>query len=284
MIQANGPGTSYQLLFSDEVANEFGLPDPLLAIYPGNWYLSSPGERPYTYSNFAQSRDGRVSYNAPGQAAGGVVTKFSRHDRWLMGLLRARADAILMGDNTMKVESEHIWNAAHIFPDDAHAYTELRKFEERNPEPLLVLVSYDGNLSYREAPFQRKDQHIVLATTVHGVDQARSADCAATLDVLELGEKMVDLNRLVRILRSDYGVENLLCEGGPRVMGGMLKEKLIDEEFITLCPTFIGRSDEAFRPSYVEGVTWLPQDAPTTKPLSLHRAGDYLFLRTRCSY
>jgi riboflavin biosynthesis pyrimidine reductase len=39
-----------------------------------------------------------------------------------MGLLRARADAILVGDNTLRAETEHLWTAAAIFPDDAAAF------------------------------------------------------------------------------------------------------------------------------------------------------------------
>lgn len=284
MLHPNGPGTAYQLLFSDEAASASGLPASFLAIYPGNWYLPAAGKRPYTYSNFAQSRDGRVSYNVPGKAAGGDVTKFNRHDRWLMGLLRSRADAVMMGDNTLRIEPDHLWNAQHIFPEDAAAFAELRRIEERSPKPLLVVLSYDGNLGYDEAPFQDAEQRIIFATTHRGAEKANAAKCAATLDVLEFGDSAVDLQRLVLTLRHDYQVENLLCEGGPRVMGGMLKAGLIDEEFVTLCPAFIGRSNDTFRPSYTEGVTWLPEDAPTSKPLSLHRVGDYLFMRTRCSY
>lgn len=284
MLQPTGPGTAYQLLFSDDPLSTAGLPASFLAVYPGNWHLSPADNRPYTYSNFAQSRDGRVSYNVPGQASGGDVTKFNRHDRWLMGLLRSRADAVMMGDNTVKVEPDHSWNAQHIFPDDAAAFTELRRLEERRPIPFLVILSYEGNMGYDEAPFLDAEQHIVFATTQRGAERANAAKCAATLDVLALGEEAVDLPKLVQILRHDYQVENLLCEGGPRVMGGMLKAGLIDEEFVTLCPSFIGRSNDAFRPSYTEGVAWLPENAPYSRPLSLHRAGDYLFMRTRCAY
>jgi riboflavin biosynthesis pyrimidine reductase len=86
------------------------------------------------------------------------------------------------------------------------------------------------------------------------------------------------------MLHSDYGIRNLLCEGGARVFANMLDAGLIDEEFVTFCPTFVGRSPDRFRPSYCEGVAWLPETAPYSKPISLHRAGDLLFMRTRCHY
>lgn len=284
MVQPNGPGSNYQLLFSDDISTGLGLPDPFLTIYPGDWRLRAFKDRPYVYSNFAQSRDGRVSYNVPGQSSGGDVTSFNRHDRWLMGLLRARADAVMMGDNTVRIEPDHIWDAEHIFPDDAQAYVQLRRLEERRPKPFLVLLSYDGNLSYQEAPFLDARQHIILATTQRGADVAKDARSAAKLDVHVLGSDEVDMRRMTEMLFHDYGVENLLCEGGPRVMGGMLNAGLIDEEFVTSCPSFIGRTTDTFRPSYIEGTAWLPNTAPYSKPLSLHRAGDYLFMRTSCSY
>jgi hypothetical protein len=64
----------------------------------------------------------------------------------------------------------------------------------------------------------------------------------------------------------------------------LLNLGLVDEEFVTWCPAFVGRSPERQRPSYTEGVAWLPDNAPYSKPLSLHRGGDCLFLRTRCHY
>jgi riboflavin biosynthesis pyrimidine reductase len=89
---------------------------------------------------------------------------------------------------------------------------------------------------------------------------------------------------LLAILSGEYAVKTLLCEGGARVFGQWFREGLIDEEFVTWCPIFVGGSTEHFRPSYCEDVTWTPTTAPYSKPISLHRAGDYLFLHTRCSY
>src|SRR5690606_24087799 len=100
----------------------------------------------------------------------------------------------------------------------------------------------------------------------------------------DLGKESADLHRLMSILCSDYGVHNLLCEGGARVFAGLLDAGLVDEEFVTWCPTFVGRSPQRFRPSYTEGVAWMPDTAPYSRPISLHKAGDYLFMHTRCEY
>ncbi|MEZ4621024.1 MAG: hypothetical protein R2867_36745 [Caldilineaceae bacterium] len=69
------------------------------------------------------NRDGRISFADPGIATGGDVTGFNVHDRWLMGLLRARADAIVMGDVTVTMEPEFLFCAESISPNDAPAFT-----------------------------------------------------------------------------------------------------------------------------------------------------------------
>ena len=125
---------------------------------------------------------------------------------------------------------------------------------------------------------------IVIATTTEGAAYASQFECKAKVDIHNLGDKMVDLKKAVSMLYSDYGVRNLLSEGGSTVLAGLLDNGLVDEEFVTLCPTFVGRSATQFRPSYTEGVAWHPATAPYSKPISLHRAGDLLYMRTRCDY
>lgn len=283
-MNPNGPGTPYTLLFADEQPTNPSLPAVFRAIYGGDWAIPAVGDRPYIYSNFAQARDGRVSFNEPGIMSGGDVTGANPHDRWLMGLLRARADAVLSGDMTVRIEADHIWSAEYICPSDAAAFTALRQAEGRTPLPLLCIVSQRCDFPQDATALQQPDQHIVLATTKAGAALARTWRCQARLDVLELGEEWVDLPRLTQVLYHEYGLRNLLCEGGPRLQGGMLAAGLIDEEFITWCPVLIGESKDYHRPSYIEGVRFLPATAPYSRPISLRRGGDFLFLQTRCQY
>ena len=284
MTHPQGPGSPFQLLFSDDAHQTASLPETFRQIYPGDWHIPTIKDRPYIYSNFAKSRDGRITFNLPEWPGGADVTKANDHDRWLMGLLRTRADAVMNGDVTVNREPDHLWTAEFIYPPAAAAFTELRRSEGYAPSPFLVVLSFDGKLNFEATCFGRDDLHIILATTERGAAHATGVRCAARLDVHNLGRQAVDLHRLVGLLYSDYGVRNLLCEGGARVFANMLDAGLVDEEFVTLCPTFVGRSDEQFRPSYTEGVAWRPETAPYSKPISLHRAGDFLFMRTRCQY
>jgi riboflavin biosynthesis pyrimidine reductase len=64
----------------------------------------------------------------------------------------------------------------------------------------------------------------------------------------------------------------------------MLGAKLIDEEFLTLSPIVIGQDSARSRPGLIEGVPFTPENAPRSIPISLKRAGDYLFLRSKYEY
>jgi riboflavin biosynthesis pyrimidine reductase len=74
------------------------------------------------------------------------------------------------------------------------------------------------------------------------------------------------------------GLEVLLCEGGPHVIGQLIEDRLLDEMFLTVSPVVAGRGDEP-RLGMVEGVELLPAKGAWSKLLSVRRHGEYLFLR-----
>lgn len=272
--------TPFTMLFDDAGGGD-GLPEDLRSVYGGDWTL--PATRPYVYANFAVSRDGRVSFALPGQLGGGEVSGFNPHDRWLMGLLRARADAVMVGDGTLRLEPDHLWTCEYISPDEP-AFPALRRLEGRRTYPLLVVLSLEGMLDAHAAAMQTGGLHVLVATTARGAERAQGLSPAARLEVLALGETSVDLRRLVAVLAADYGVRTLLCEGGPRAYGALLAAGVVDEEFVTLCPLVIGNDAASPRPGLVEGAAFTPETAPRSQLLSLRRAGEHLFLRSSYRY
>jgi riboflavin biosynthesis pyrimidine reductase len=275
--------TPFTLLFDDSDGSRPSLPTEVQQVYGGDWRMPAPPpNRPLVYMNFATSRDGRVSFNLPGQMSGGDISDFNAHDQWLMGLLRARADAVMMGDTTMRVVPDHIWTAEYIYPPSADLFANLRRAEGLPRVPLHVFISQTGDLPAAAAVFARSDIAIVVATTTRGASRVRAMQTAARLDIVELGDEWVDLTALLRLLRHTYGIRNLLCEGGPRIYGALLKAGLVDEEFVTLCPIMVGDASGGVpRPSLIEDAAFTPATAPRLRLLSLRRAGDHLFLRSQ---
>lgn len=279
-----GPGTSWQLLFNDLPEAPAQLPPEYLDLYPGDWQIPELEGRPYLYTDFAISRDGRITYQEEGYIGGADITRNDRADLWFMAFLRTRADAVMNGYGTVTLEIEQDWTAQNLFPDEAESFKALRRHFGHTKPPLLVILSHDGRINFDGAALQQPNLHVVLATSNEGTAYARDFTVPATVDVHGLGDQGADLQRTVDMLYSDYGVRNLLSEGGSTVQAGLLAAGLVDEEFVTWCPSFVGRSDAKFRPSYTEGVAWHPTNAPTSKPISLHRNGDLLYLRTGCVY
>ncbi len=285
MTSYNGLSEPFTLLFEDDSSTPSSLPDSLRKIYGGDWRIPEFSNRPYVYSNFVQSRDGRVSFSVPGHMGGGDVSGFNKHDQWLMGLLRARADAVVMGDTTLNIEPEHLWTSEYIYPTDPGLFLELRRVESRPDFPLQVFLSLDGNLNADAHVFSQAQLQILIATTERGAERAKDIRCKARLEVLSLGQDRVDITKLCEVLHTDYQIKTLLCEGGARAYGSFLAAERIDEEFLTLAPTVIGNDPSKFlRPSLVEGVAFRPGHSPKSKPVSLRRSGDHLFLRSKYVY
>ena len=88
---------------TDRDQDHFGSPLPagLRELYDGDLrFRESPAERPFVIANFVSTLDGVVSYEIKGQAGGSTVSGSDTADGFIMGLLRASADAIIVGART----------------------------------------------------------------------------------------------------------------------------------------------------------------------------------------
>src|SRR5207244_6432090 len=62
--------------------------------------------------------------------------------------------------------------------------------------------------------------------------------------VLHLGKtRDIDLREMLRILRHDYKVRRVACEGGPILFRSMLDAALVDELNLTIAPYLFGGVD-----------------------------------------
>jgi riboflavin biosynthesis pyrimidine reductase len=66
---------------------------------------------------------------------------------------------------------------------------------------------------------------------------------AAQVDVITLSGDELTFTEALRRLRREYDVRFLLCEGGPTVLGALLREGVLDEVFLTLAPDLTGGGD-----------------------------------------
>src|SRR5229473_974674 len=120
------------------------LPEDLAAMYGGDLRFPAPGSgRPYVIGNFVSTLDGVVSYSMPGKSGGGDISGFNEGDRFIMGLLRASADAVMVGAATLQEAGRrHLLTAESVNPQAGEAYGRYRQVALRKqPYPISVIVS-----------------------------------------------------------------------------------------------------------------------------------------------
>ena len=262
------------------------LPDELSRLYGGDLRFPETAEgRPYVIGNFVSTLDGIVSYRMSGQAGGGTISGDNQPDRFIMGLLRASADAVLIGAGTLhETAAEHFWTADSIYPGAAKLYELYRKAVLGKPEPpATVIVSSSGVLDLERPMFQASRIPIRILTTAKGRDRLRAAGAhklpAVEVAVLEEAAGSIAPDVILRFLNKECGVTLLLHEGGPTLFGEFVKAGLVDEFFLTVAPQIAGCDVEKPRPTLVWGTEFLPQTAPWLRLLSVKQSGDHLYLR-----
>jgi riboflavin biosynthesis pyrimidine reductase len=219
------------------------------------------------------SIDGVVTLGSS-PSAGSVISGRNEADRFLMGLLRACADAVLLGAGTLRATPGHHWTAEHIFPDFASSFADLRARLGRKPRPRLVVVTASGEVPVSHAAIVGG---ATIATTAAGA-HALSGRLPDSCDVIEMSATgPVDLALVVAEMRS-RGYDVILSEGGPHVLGELIGKGLLDEAFITLSPVVAGR-DREIRLGMVAGAEFLPGRGVWSRLLSARRQGEFLFLR-----
>ncbi len=225
------------------------------------------------YSNFVASVDGVVSLGEK-PSAGSVISAKYPADRFLMGLLRACADVVLIGAGTLRATPGHLWTPSHVYPELATEFLALRSALGRSREPQLVIVTASGKL---DAAHPALVKGALVFTTAEGA-RAIGNRLPNTCEVVERGKRL-DLGKVIADLR-DRGLDVILTEGGPHVIGQLIEAGLLDEAFLTVSPVIAGRKDDK-RLGMVEGVELLPGRGAWTKLCTVRRHGDYLFLRYR---
>lgn len=283
---------NFEILFDH--AEPSAIADAAYAPYGNLGFPGPPPDRPWIFSNFVQSLDGIVSFK--GRHPLGSDISQSEEDRWLMDLLRAHADAVLLGINTLVEETRVVGNRGPIYRIEDLAVRELRgKLGRKRETNIFVTASFTVEMeAYRVFDGDLVEPFII--TTKAGLDRRQSKLPQSGTKVIVAGEgDHVDLAKAMQILRASFGIEYLLCEGGPTLYGYMSRAGLIDEKFITVSPVEVGllvppeeKTEAAdrdcllsVRPTTFMAPGFTKKTAPWWRWLSCRRVVDHQFSRYR---
>lgn len=244
------------------------LTDEIRRLYGGG--LSLPSQA--LYANFVQSLDGVVAISEV-QSSGSVLSGKSPADRFLMGLLRATADAVLVGAGTLRDTPGHQWTAEDLFPELTPEWARMRASLAAAPKPRLALVTGTGSVDL-EHPAIRAGA--IIVTTIAGA--RRLVDVVPrNCEVKAFAGDRVPMAAVLAWLR-ERGYQRILSEAGPHVMGQLLAGNLLDDLFLTVSPVLAGRLGGG-RLGLVEGIELLPDRRIEARLASARASADFLMLR-----
>ena len=194
-------------------------------VYADDALPTAPPGRPLVILNMVSTVDGKV---AVGGRAAGIG---SRTDRLLMRQIRASVDGLMVAAGTLRAEA--------VDPRVPPELAERRVAAGRPAQPLAIALSGSLDLDPSHRFFVNgRDRSLVLTAESAPVEPEMAL--AERARIVRVGKDAVDLVAALAHLRTRFGVERLLVEGGPSLNQALLDLGLVDELFWTIAPKLAG--------------------------------------------
>ncbi|HUH98701.1 MAG TPA: dihydrofolate reductase family protein [Anaerolineales bacterium] len=280
------------------------------AVYHDLYFPAPPQDRPYIFSSMVLSLDGKMAF--PDNPQGPVVASANSIDAdggladfWVLNVLRAHADAIVVGAKTLVSEPDLVLACL----DADLALERKERLGKEDPHPISIIVSLDGkDVPKTHSIFSVPEIRTIIATSHQGglflkkqsegeeivllgpyssraeVDaqrisrQMQNERAAHRKIVLMTGEDEPDARLLLFVLRK-IGISHLLVES-PTYMWLLMNQRMLDEFFVDYSTLFIGGT---ITPGYGNGFSYLDHPHSQFLVIALHRNG-FLFTRQKLVY
>jgi riboflavin biosynthesis pyrimidine reductase len=216
---------------------------------------AAPDDRPWVCLNMIATADGRATI------AGRAGTIANRADYELFHATRARLDGILVGAETIRIES--YGRAINNAPA-----RERRVRDGLPADATTVVVSRSVSLPAEVGLLRAPENTVVMLTPSE--DGTLPDGVRARVEYL----REPDMAEGVRRLRREHGLRSLVCEGGPNLNATLLPAGLIDELHLVYAPKLAGGPD----PLTILGGPAL-EPAIDLELRSLHESGGYVYAR-----
>ncbi len=257
-----------EVLFEADGLPSVDLPAELERLHGGTLGFTAPR----LYANFVSTLDGVVAIPSVPES-NKIIAAGSEADRFLMGLLRAFADVVVIGTGTLHGSPKGMWSPAGPYPATAEALAELRTRLGLSAAPEVAILTRSGSLDVDHPVLERG---ALVVTTDEG--KAALGDRLPAASTIESLGAALDPRAAVALLH-DRGHSLVLTEGGPTLFGSFVAAGVVDELFLTVSPLLAGRPDPDDRLQLIEDASLLPDAGVDGRLLSARRAGSHLFLR-----
>lgn len=276
--------------------------DKLSRVYGELAFPEPNPERTYTYGSFVTSVDGRIAF--PESPDGTLIARKNLRDPagglcdyWILTLLRAVSDAVLMGSLTIKREPEL---TARIADQDLES---LRTEGGKGAVPLHVVVTRSGkNIPLDHTIFTSSDIPALIATSPAGKEEIEKrleldyfdlgsfsstgmSESSASLENLRFYSPATPLalaalgtgdqfdDKLLPFVLKRMQVHSMLVES-PTFLVSLMHRRLLDELWLNTSGLFVGGNALTIGEN-AEAFT--AESHPHTRVLSMHSHSDHFF-------
>jgi riboflavin biosynthesis pyrimidine reductase len=271
--------TPLESLFEMERGVDLPLPPELAQLY-GHLAFPQHTKRAYVIGNFVTTLDGVAALSEQDHTGGGDISGFNQHDKMVMGLLRAVADAVIVGAGTLRSVPKHLWTAQHIHPPLADVYQQLRINMGKPMPPLNVIVTAQGAVDLDLPVFHSGEVPALIVTNTQGEERIRAQNLQRSVQISAIqSDGPLSAQGILQEVHHIRRCEVILVEGGPQLMGDFFAEQALDELFLTLAPQIAGRDSKVERPGLVMGKLFAPENPLWGDLVGVKRGDNHLFLR-----
>ncbi|MCE7748627.1 MAG: hypothetical protein GPJ51_09515 [Candidatus Heimdallarchaeota archaeon] len=181
-------------------------------------------ERPEVIVNVASSLDGAIA------SSEGALILSTTEDWVRVHELRNSVDAILVGVNT-------------ILKDDP--LLSVRQIKPREPAPLRTILDTSCRIPLTAKVLQDQERlpSIIVTSKESSAskqDEIRKLGAKVVSVEFEKNKRYLNLADVLKILKTQFGINKLLVEGGSTVITQFLTNRLVDIMHIFYAPVFVG--------------------------------------------
>jgi riboflavin biosynthesis pyrimidine reductase len=215
---------------------------------------------PYLRANMVSSLDGAARHEGKSQPLS------SDADMRLFGVLRALADAVVVGAETVRQEGYRPARARE-------AFAARRTAAGQGPAAVIAVVTASLDLDFSAPLFTEPLLPTLVLTGADAPADRVEAAVKSGAQVVVAGDgTAVDPARAVRELAA-RGLTRLLTEGGPRLLAQFAAAGVLDELCLTLAP--LVTAGDAMRIMNGPGIT----EPERFTPISVLEEDGFLFTR-----
>jgi len=176
---------------------------------------------PRVRANFIASLDGAATHDGRTRGLNNA------DDKQVFDLLRMLCDVVLVGAGTLRTEGY-----ADLRVEDGASAWRLQ--HGLPPQPTLAVVSARLTPDPEMAAFAKAPVRPIIFTHARSPVQKRQ-DLSRAAEVILCGEERLDPHAMLAWL-AQRGLRQVLCEGGPHLLGTLIEADCLDELCLTLSP------------------------------------------------